>query len=153
MKGHRAAVLMALLLVSSCRLLQPASPAGLQPGERNCRECRKKINDLRFAAQLAVPAQEAQFFDDIDCLKKYLVHERAPLQGAVAYVVDHRTREWVMASRAVYTRCPNIETPAGSHLVAHADEASRNADTEVCTEARIRMTEIFGAAGPPAGQF
>ncbi len=153
MRARRAAVLVGLLLAAACRLTQPATPAALQAGQRKCRECGKTIADLRVAAQLAVPAEESRFFDDIDCLSRSLVKTRTPFHGAVAYVTDHRTGRWVTASRAVYTRCPNIETPAGSHLVAHADEASRNADSEVCTEGRVAMTDIFGPAGPPSGQL
>jgi len=49
--------------------------------------------------------------------------------GARAFVADHRTGEWVPAESAVYSRAP-IDTPMGSHLIAHASAASRDLDPQ-----------------------
>jgi copper chaperone NosL len=69
----------------------------------------------------------------------------------VAFVADHRTKSWVRADRAVYTRVPGLETPMGSHVIAHADAASRDQDPDAAGGTPVPATELFGPAGPPVG--
>ena len=109
------------------------------------------VSDARFAAQLAAPAEEPRFFDDPGCLRDWLA-ARPPLpRGAVAFVADHRTRAWVRAARAVFTHQGSLETPMSSHLVAHADAASRDADPVAAGGRHLAAAEVFGPAGPPDG--
>ena len=68
---------------------------------------------------------------------------KAP-RGATAFVADHRTKAWVRADRAVYTRVPGLETPMGSHVIAHADAASRDADPAAKTGQPVSASELFG---------
>lgn len=119
-------------------------PAALQGGEA-CAFCRMMVSDSRFAGQIVAPGEEPQFFDDIGCLANQLRSAR-PSAGAVAYVADHRTRSWVRASEAVYTRVDTLSTPMGSHLVAHADAASRDQDPDARGGANVAVSEIFGDA-------
>ena len=107
------------------------------------------ISDARLAAQLDAPRQEPAFFDDIVCLRNFLAGSAAP-RGSVAYVADHRTRTWVRASEATYTRAA-VETPMGSHWIAHAGAASRDADPAAKGGVSVAASEIFGPAGPPDG--
>jgi copper chaperone NosL len=107
------------------------------------------VSDVRFAAQLAAPGEEARFFDDVGCLRDFL-HEGGDLPpGTVAWVADHRTRAWVPAAAAVYTRVPSLQTPMGSHLVAHADTASRDADPDVAGGTPLGSSDVFSPAGLP----
>jgi copper chaperone NosL len=110
------------------------------------------VSDPRFAAQIVAPGEEPLFFDDIGCLADYLRQNPPPAKGAVAYVADHRTRAWVLASKAIFTRVPRLETPMSSHLVAHADTASLGADPDTKDGVPVAGAEIFGPAGPPGGQ-
>lgn len=126
-------------------------PAALDPRHEACAHCRMSVSDPRFAAQLVAPGEEPRFFDDIGCLRDYLQGETRPAPGAVAYVADHRTSSWVRADRAVYTRVEGLETPMGSHLVAHADQASRDQDPAARSGHAISVAELFGPGGPPAG--
>jgi copper chaperone NosL len=109
------------------------------------------ISDARFAAQLSAPGEEPRFFDDLGCLRAYLARKPALARGTVAFVADHRTREWVRASKAVLTRRAELETPMGSHLIAHASAASRDADPEAAGGTQVSPAELFGPAGPPDG--
>ena len=59
------------------------------------------------------------FYDDIGCLAKAVAAGK-PLEHA--YVADHRTREWVPAGEAAFTRVPALETPMSSHIIAHAND-------------------------------
>ena len=85
------------------------------------------VSNPRTAGQIVAPGEEPRFFDDLGCLRDYLRDHPLPA-GGQAYVVDHRSGEWVLADRAVYARVSRIETPMGSHLLAWADESSRSQD-------------------------
>jgi copper chaperone NosL len=110
------------------------------------------VSNPRLAAQLAAPGEEPRFFDDIGCLRDFLSRGAQPAPGAVAYVADHRTGAWVPADRAVFSRCSSVETPMNSHIVAHADAASRASDPSASACAPLAPSELFGAAGPPGGK-
>jgi copper chaperone NosL len=146
----RAGLLLALLLPAACSRTTVA-PAPLDPRNESCAWCRMSVSDPRFAAQLVGNGVEPLFFDDIGCMANYL---RSPKRGSsdlAAYVADHRTRAWVPAAGAVYVRCPAVDTPMGSHLIAHHDSASAalDPDTKKCDAATA--AEIFGNALPRGG--
>lgn len=129
----------------------PPPPAPVDTRNDACAWCRMAVSDTGFAAQIVAPAEEPRFFDDIGCLRSYLGGGAKVPAGAVAYVADHRTREWVRAARAVYTRVPGLATPMASGLVAHADESSRATDPVAAAAAPLGVRDVFGAAGPPDG--
>jgi copper chaperone NosL len=108
------------------------------------------VSSAVFASQLVAPGELPRFFDDLGCLADYLKAGKAP-KGATAFVADHRTKAWVRADRAVYTRVPGLETPMGSHVIAHADAASRDADPAAKTGVPVSAAELFGPAGAPVG--
>jgi copper chaperone NosL len=107
------------------------------------------VSDVRFAAQLVVPGDDARFFDDIGCLADYLRAKRDLPKGSLAYVADHRTKAWVEAGAAAYTKVSGLDTPMSSHLVAHADAASRDVDSVARGGVRLSSADVFGAPGLP----
>ena len=126
-----------------------AAPAALDTKTEVCRSCRMPVSDASLAAQLAAPGEEPKFFDDIGCLRDFLA--AGPVsKGGVAYVADHRTGKWVRGSVAVFTKSP-ISTPMGSHWIAHADAASRDADPAAKGGSLVERSEVFGSGGPPDG--
>ena len=125
-------------------------PATLDTRNESCASCRMAISSAVFASQLVAPGELPRFFDDLGCLADYLKAGKAP-DGATAFVADHRTKAWVRADRAVYTRVPGLETPMGSHAIAHADAASRDADPDARTGAPLLSAELFGPGGPRIG--
>jgi len=108
------------------------------------------VSDARFSSQLVAPGELPRFFDDLGCLADYLKAGKAPA-GAVAFVADHRTKAWLRADRAVYTRVAGLETPMGSHVIAHADAVSRDADADARGGTGVAAAELFGPGGPPKG--
>lgn len=142
----------AVALLSSIVMLAcaagPPGPAALDTKTETCRSCRMPVSDASLASQLGAPGEEPKFFDDIVCLRDFLAGSPSAKGGRVAYVADHRTGAWVRASAAVFTRS-KLETPMGSHWIAHADAASRGADPAAAGGANVPAHEIFGAAGPP----
>jgi copper chaperone NosL len=120
-------------------------PAPLDTRNEQCRFCRMSVSDARFAAQVVAPGEEAVFFDDLGCLTNHLKGEETLPPGLVVFVGDHRTKEWVRADRAVFTRVPGLDTPMGSELIAHASEASRGADPEAAGGAPVPLADVVPA--------
>jgi copper chaperone NosL len=129
----------------------PLGPAELDPKNEQCANCRMAVSDVRFASQLVAPGEIPLFFDDLGCLAEHLEAGGTLPPGAAAWVADHRTRAWVRADRAVYTRVPELDTPMNSHLLAHADGASHDADGDARGGTPVPAPELFGPQGPPAG--
>jgi copper chaperone NosL len=146
----RPALLLIALLAVACASGPPA-PAALDTRNENCSWCRMAISDVRSAGQLVAPSEEPRFFDDIGCLGRYVAGSKALPEGTVAYVADHRTKTWVGARTAVYTRVASLETPMASHLMAHADVASRDADPDAKGGTPRTVAEVFGPGGAPGG--
>jgi copper chaperone NosL len=125
-------------------------PAELDTRNEPCASCRMAVSSAVFASQLVAPGELPRFFDDLGCLADYLKAGKAP-KGATAFVADHRTKAWIRADRAVYTKVPGLETPMGSHVIAHADGASRDQDPDARAGTPVAPTELFGPAAPPIG--
>ncbi|MEW6337758.1 MAG: nitrous oxide reductase accessory protein NosL [Acidobacteriota bacterium] len=147
----RAAGLLALaVLAGACS--GPVAPAVLDPRHDACAWCRMTVSDPRFAAQLAAPGEEPLFFDDIGCMVAYLRGARDVPTGAAAFVADHRTRAWVPAARALFSRVPSLQTPMDSHLLAHTDAASRDADPQAVGGEEMSVAAVFRPAPIPGGE-
>jgi copper chaperone NosL len=125
-------------------------PAALDTRNEQCASCRMAVSDAHFSSQLVAPGELPRFFDDLGCLADYLKAGKAPA-GAMAFVADHRTKAWIRADRAVYTRVAGLATPMGSHVIAHEDAASRAADADARTGTPVAAAELFGPAGLPTG--
>lgn len=122
-----ALVLSAVIVSGACGRTEVA-PEPLGAGEHACDFCRMTVSQPQFASQLLVPGELPRFFDDLGCLHGYLTGTTPGADGGVVFVTDHRTRDWVRAETAVFTRVSSLSTPMGSHLVAHATPASRDSD-------------------------
>jgi len=143
------AVLASALLASCSR--GPAPPVALDTRNDLCNWCRMPVSDARFAAQLVSSSEEPRVFDDVGCLATFLKSGGAPAKGQIAYVADHRTKAWVRASTAVYTRKSGFATPMGYGIVAHADAASRDADPEAREGTVVGLHDVFGPNTVPGG--
>ena len=125
---RRRLSLAAAALLLGCAPGGPPPPAPLDTANEACRHCRMMVSDRRFAAQLVARGEEPLFFDDLGCLRDHLAEHPGEPTAFTAWVADHRTADWVLAERAVYSRVEGLATPMSSHLIAHADAASRAAD-------------------------
>lgn len=135
----RAFSLLLPLAVAGCSAAP--RPVDVRDGD-SCANCRMTISNVRVAAQIAAPGEEPLFYDDIGCLARAIA---AGQPREFAYVAEHRTGAWVPAPAAVYTRVPTLATPMGSHVVAHADEASRHADPSAAGGTIVPAAEVFAA--------
>lgn len=146
----RLALLASMLVLTGCAS-GPLPPATLDARGDMCAFCRMTVSPAGVAAQLVAPGEEPRFFDDVGCLASFLKEHAQQPPGAIAYVVDHRTRAWVAAAAASYTRVPDLETPMGSHLVAHADGRSRQREPAISGGTAVAVADVFGARLPPGG--
>jgi copper chaperone NosL len=103
----------------------------------------------RSAAQLVAPSEEPRYFDDIGCLREYLKQSRTVAASAVVYVADHQTGDWVRADHAVYVHSASTSTPMGSHLLAYASEASRDADAMTGDRKTMSIADVFAGVPVP----
>jgi copper chaperone NosL len=142
----RALPVLVVLVTAACAA---PGPAPLDTRNDTCSWCRMAVSDGHFAAQLVVPGDDPRLFDDIGCLADYLRAMRDLPNGSLAYVADHRTKAWVEAGAAVYTRVKTLDTPMGSHLVAHADAASHDADPDARDGAPVSSGSVFGPSRLP----
>lgn len=126
----------------------PLPPAPLDTRNDTCAECRMAVSAARFASQIVAPGEEPRFFDDLGCLATHLRDRATLAAGTVVYVADHRTREWTNASSAVYTRVAGVETPMGSHVIAHASPASRDADAAAAGGEAVGVVTYFDGTLP-----
>ncbi len=142
MKNAAVAALVSLLAFAGCGGTGDG-PAPLDTKNDACAWCRMSVSDLRFAAQLTAPGHEPKFFDDVGCLRDWL---KAPREEApwTAWVADHRTKEWVRARDAVFTRTPTVQTPMNSGLIAHGNAASREADPAAKAGTAVPVAEVSG---------
>lgn len=133
-----------VLVLAGCGLSR-TTPAPLDTsGKESCAFCRMAIVDGSTAAQLVAPGEEPRFFDDLGCLRSYLLSTKLPWK-AIVYVADHRTKTWVPLARAVYARQPALATPMGSQLIAHVNEASRADDSAARGATPLTAAELFKA--------
>jgi copper chaperone NosL len=107
------------------------------------------VSDRRFAGQIVAPGEEPAFFDDLGCLREYLADRAVALpRGAIVFVADHRTSEWVDARAAVFTRRTNVATPMASGLMAHRDASSRDLDPDARGGMPVAARDVLGSRAP-----
>jgi copper chaperone NosL len=147
---RRASAVAVLAALPSCTS-GPPPPVALDVGRVACASCRMIVSDRHFASEIVSRYEEPLFFDDLGCLTRFLAGTPALASGAVTYVADHRTGEWVPADRAVYSAVPTLTAAMGSHVVAHASEESRAADAMAAGGRVVSQAEVFGERRPPGG--
>ena len=142
-------------VIASCFIAcgaEAPGPAALDTRNERCRSCHMAVSDAHTAGQIVAPGEEPLFFDDIGCLASYLAGLTRLPERARVFVADHHTKAWISADAAVYTRVSSLDTPMGSHLVAHVDAASRQADQEVLEGTIVSREEVFGPHVVEVGQ-
>ena len=104
------------------------------------------VSSAVFASQLVAPGELPRFFDDLGCLADYLKAGKAPA-GATAFVADHRTKAWVRADRAVYTRVPGPRDADGlARDRPRRRRVARRGPGRAGRDAASRRRELFGPA-------
>lgn len=143
----RSGALVLCMLASGCARGE-LNPEPLAVGREACAFCRMTVSQPEFASQVVAPGELPKFFDDLGCLGNYLTGTKDVPASAAVFVTDHRTKAWVRAEDAVFSRMPSLATPMNSHLVAHASSESREADPIVAGSSAVPLGDVV----PPAWQ-
>lgn len=123
------ALLAVLVLMTAACATGPPEPVAVSLGHDTCASCRMVISSKTTAAEVLVPGEEPQFFDDLGCLQTALGAARPP-EGTLIVVADHLTGDWIRLEEAVLTEVPGLATPMGSGLIAHPTAGDRDRDPD-----------------------
>ncbi|HET7712622.1 MAG TPA: nitrous oxide reductase accessory protein NosL [Thermoanaerobaculia bacterium] len=134
----RVTVWLVLLLGCSSELPGPAQIAW---GSESCASCRMVISDKRFSAQIVSPSHDPIFFDEIDCLAKWVAAHPLSDDSRV-FVSDYSDSGWIPAREASWFRCRNVATPMNSGLIA----ARRTGTAASCP--KLEASQLFGRKLP-----
>jgi len=99
-------------------------PPDVRYGEDVCERCLMIINEARYAAAYVTPDGEPRLFDDIGGMAAHIdeaLEGGALEDGAVFWVHDYDTEEWLKAEEAFYVESEELATPMGFGIVAFAD--------------------------------
>lgn len=143
----RSLLIVFLIAAISCAAAAP-QPAQLDTKNEPCRFCRMTVSDQHFASQIIAPGEEPVFFDDLGCLANFLKSTNGGPKSAAIFVADHRDAEWIPAGSAIYSRCTAVDTPMGSHIIAHRDAASRQSDPAAANCEQTTFAELTRKSGP-----
>ena len=129
MTGRRHRRVAAALLLAGLAVAcgDGSGPVTITLSRDACASCRMIFASTATAAQIVRAGDEPLLFDDLDCLRAYLADHALDPEAAL-YVMEHRTTEWIDARHAIFTRAKGVATPMESGILAHRDEASRDAD-------------------------
>ena len=94
-------------------------PPDIRYGEDSCDRCLMIINEARFAAAYVTEAGQTRRFDDIGGMVAYT--DEISEDGAVFWVHDFDTEEWLKAEEAFYVESQQ-QTPMGFGIIAFADQ-------------------------------
>jgi copper chaperone NosL len=92
-------------------------PVAIVLSEDSCAQCRMAVSVKKFAAELVTIEGHVDYFDDIGCLLTAIKAHGQPV-GAVAFVVDFNTGQWLDAAQALYVQAKGMPTPMSSGLAA-----------------------------------
>lgn len=137
------AALVSLALVGACRRQEPwpPSPSSMVLGEDACSECRMIIADDRFGAQLHDRSAPVALFDDVGCLRAFVVERSYALEGV--FVRSFDTRGWISGEHAWVVESGELRSPMGYGVAAFADEASARREANRHRDARARSLSDF----------
>lgn len=95
------------------------------------------ISSPRLAAQVVEPGEEPRLFDDLGCLSNALARNGRPARSRV-FVADYDTGSWIAAEEAHFERCPGIDTPMASQLIARAKQSGQAGCTSIDAKEILR---------------
>lgn len=119
----------------------PPAPVDIDTTADVCAHCRMTIVSSATAAQIVARGEEPTIFDDLGCLRDYVAAAGLPV-GALVFVADHRTGEWVDGRTAIFTQT-SLDTPMGSGLVAHVTATSRDLDAAASRGTAVPLRSLL----------
>jgi len=126
------AIAVVLVVLSGCSRNEGMDPPKVHYGEDVCALCAMIISDERFATAIVAPSDGERFVALYDDIGDMLVHDEAMSRpGAVMWVHDFDTSEWLTAGEAYYCVKSELVTPMASGIAAFT---TREAAQRIATE-------------------
>lgn len=113
-------LLIALFFLNVC---SPKAPVNIEIGKEECAQCKMKIMDLKFNAQVLTSKGRIYHFDSIECLISWL-NENRDTEIKNAWVKDYLTGEWIEYKNAIYFVSKDLPSPMGAYLSSFKNESS-----------------------------
>jgi len=128
--------------LGGCSRNEGTAPPKVHYGEDVCALCAMIVSDERFAAAIVAPADGERFVALYDDIGDMLVHDEAMSRtGAVMWVHDFDTSEWINAHDAHYCAQSALVTPMASGIAAFT---TREAAQRVATEYSGTVVDYAG---------
>jgi len=141
---------LAALLLAACSV----EPQPIHLGSEECSHCRMVISDRQFTAQALTAKGRAFKFDAIECLAGWVRGDDAVPAADLhsLWVADFADPEaWLPAEGAVFLKSPDVRSPMGAGLTAHASaEAARRVQADVGGEI-LTWSEVVALAERQGG--
>lgn len=131
-----------LILLGGCSRNEGMTPPKVHYGEDVCALCVMIISDERFAAAIVAPADGERFVALYDDIGDMLVDDEAMSRpGAVMWVHDFDSSEWIDARSAFYCAKSELVTPMASGIAAFK---TRGAAQRIATEYSGTVVDYAG---------
>ncbi|MFA9215050.1 MAG: nitrous oxide reductase accessory protein NosL, partial [Candidatus Methylacidiphilales bacterium] len=118
-KKTAAYIIPLVLFFSACGNVKPKA---VRINYDNCEFCKMTIVDAKFACQIVNSKGKAYFFDDVKCLKNYLVNNQN-LQNQKTYVSNYiMPNTFIEINNATVITSSNIASPMGGNMAAFENE-------------------------------
>jgi copper chaperone NosL len=120
-KKAAAFIIPLILFLGACGNVKPKA---IKVNYDNCEFCKMTIVDEKFACQIVNSKGKAYLFDDVKCLKNYLVNHQN-LQTENIYVANYAMpNTFIDINKATVITSNNILSPMGGNLAAFENEQS-----------------------------
>jgi copper chaperone NosL len=129
-----------LLLCFSCKNEMRA----INYGKDNCEQCRMTVMNPQFAAGLLTPKGKVYTFDAGECLVRYV--KANGMDNKAQYFMSNYSEPGTLidATKSVYLRGENIQSPMGGNLAAFSNiNAAKAVQSELGGEI-LSWVELIG---------
>jgi copper chaperone NosL len=101
-------------------------PREIHPGTDLCDHCHMTVSQEEFASQLVTDRGRSHVFDSVECMAEFVNEEGVPRdQIRSLWVSDFSAPgTWIPAEDARFLRSPELRSPMGMGLSAHASDAA-----------------------------
>ena len=118
----KSALHLVILTIAALSFFAACSRGTIQPVEISdgdiCSFCKMAISEKRYACELVNRFGEATKFDDIGCMKNYIIKQH-PEPSAV-FVVDFNTKQWIDSKKAFFVHSSQLQAPMSGETAAFA---------------------------------
>jgi len=151
LSAFRAAAVVVLAAVATACAVEPQP---IQLGSEECSHCRMVISEPQFTAQALNQRGRAFSFDAIECMAEWVRQgEVVPADEIHSLWVANFAApdQWIAAEQAVFLRSPEIRSPMGAGLTAHADAGQARAYQADFGGELLSWSEVVDLVGQGGG--